>query len=420
MSRGVSAAGRALLLCLVLSVPRVAVAICDVIPGAVQANRSALGSTDRPYATPADYVRVTLEPAFCTRVDAFPAGPHAVTVLFDPPNGPANAVVIANDCVALAAQLGTCDAELGVEGTVTCIDADDDMDPVTGTGVPHLTSDATGLSFRFPDTDNRVELADDDRTLTGPTRIAVVPAGSSLQCGALASQGCADTDGMTACIDRFYEQDGTCQTEQLATNFPAFTGLPPWNDYSDMCDDAACVGGNPEVRFTIDAAGNALVPVDWRGILVRVDDIPFPRLVDGGTSFPAFDGSPDPVRVPPSMIASFAPNGIQVPPLFTPLAQDVDESDPLALFGTVDAPLGVMRIARRSKTFQECSGGDAAGQPCNEASDCPGGSCGPPAWAATTPGPRAAPTPSAPAAASAARPSSPSTRASRARAAARS
>ncbi|HTY19853.1 MAG TPA: hypothetical protein VMH82_19230, partial [Myxococcota bacterium] len=80
---------------------------CNVIPGATTTFRGALGSTDRPFATPGDVVSLSLAPGICdAATQAFrdlpggvnPEDDYRVTVLFTPPQGPRNAVVIATDC----------------------------------------------------------------------------------------------------------------------------------------------------------------------------------------------------------------------------------------------------------------------------------------------------------------------------------
>src|SRR5207244_12083237 len=53
----------------------------------------------------------------------------------------------------------------------------------------------------------------------------------------------------------------------------------------------------------------------------------------------------------------------------------------LTLFGSIDAPEGVLRIARRSSGFTACAGGTNDGLPCGSAADCAPdanpGTCGP-------------------------------------------
>ena len=67
-----------------------------------------------------------------------------------------------------------------------------------------------------------------------------------------------------------------------------------------------------KIRFTADAAGNALVPMDYRGVLVVKDQIPVPRLILGDTGIEAFGGSGTAVELPSdAFIASFSsPEGL--------------------------------------------------------------------------------------------------------------
>ena len=398
--------------------PGESTASCNVIPGASDSFRSALGSTDRPFVAPGDFLEVQLEPRACLprdrrRFGTSPTpGDVAVTIVFDPPGtGATHAVIVVDDCAALDAQVAACGE--AVSGGAVCVDDAD------------LGIEPERLSFRFPNTDALAGGSDDLRTLSGPARVAVTRASSELPCGALATGGCSDTTNLLACIDEFYELDGTCEQTNLDPKFGNFVALPLWNDYQAMCGESC--GGTPaaEVRFTTDAAGNALIPVDWQGILVRglleeeagrgdspvdvlIRDIPFPRFVHGDAELTAFEGSVCdggatplapcasdadcdggscaaelPVKLPgASFLSSHAPNGVPLPPLFAPLS-DLDaagEPGGLAktkLFGASDAPLSVMRIARRSAAGRRCVGGQNAGLPCNVEGDCgEGGACG--------------------------------------------
>jgi cysteine-rich repeat protein len=353
-------------------------AICNVIPGATTEFRGALGVANRPFASPGDFVGIRVHPQLCDGASPgfvdLEAGSqrsddYVVTVLFTPPGGGTrNAVVVAEDCAALGAELGVCDATLGA-GTVSCVDAD------AGSGQSGLlVPDDQNLSFRFPDTDDLVDGPSDDRTLTGPAKIVVTDVTEPLPCG-LATTRCADAAGLVACLDEFYEIDGTCRTEALGTDaaFAGFTALPPPNSYQAVCSTAGtCTGTADEVHFTVDARGNLLVPFDWSGVRVFLDGVPVPRLVRGRTSVPAFASAPGvPLGVPGrGFVSSHSPEGIRLPPIFTPIVDPEDPSGELVLFGSVDAPRGVSRIARRSPTFHECDGGADDGDPCTEDSDC--------------------------------------------------
>ena len=359
----------------------VARATCNVIPGTSNSFRGALGAIDRPFAMPDDVVTLTVRPEVCDSASdgirdwngdgAVDAADYVVTVVFKPPHGAAtNAVIIAPDCDAIAPELAACNAELGT-GSATC-----STTSTSGVSIRSL-SHADEIRFRFPDTDDRVDAPSDDRTLAGPASIAVSAVSAPLPC-ALARTRCADATGLVACIDELYAIDGTCRTEPNDVDplFGSFTALPPPNDFQKVCttqQNSPCTGGAPELRVTADAAGNAFVPWDFRGVLVRLDDVPVPRLVRASTSFDAFDGGPlDSIRIPnDSFLGSFSPEGHRLPPVFTPLA-DPHAVDSTTLFGSVDAPLGVVRIARRA-----CLGGSNAGVSCASDSACPSSACSP-------------------------------------------
>src|SRR5439155_232359 len=123
---------------------------------------------------------------------------------------------------------------------------------------------------------------------------------------------------------------------------------------------------------TVDTAGNLLLPMDWRGVLVNPNAVPVPRLLRGSTPLEAFAGTGTPVRIPgAAFLASFTPDGRKLPPIFDPQA---DPTDPSAttFFGSADAPASVLRIARR---ILQCAGGAHDGSPCATPLDCPGGTC---------------------------------------------
>ena len=162
----------------------------------------------------------------------------------------------------------------------------------------------TTLTFRFPDTDSEFSgNADDDLTFTGPAAIAVTPTTASDLPLELATSRCADLPGAIACVDELYAQNGSCETGSVHIDpiFGHFTALPPANDFEAICTPAQneCDGAARNLRFTVDASGNALIPMDWRGILLRPDGIPVARIVSGNTNFPAFSsGGPEFLSAP--------------------------------------------------------------------------------------------------------------------------
>jgi Tol biopolymer transport system component len=349
---------------------------CNIIPGTALSFGGALGASDRPFAGPGDFVELRLV-AGCH--DASPgfsanAADHVVTVVFRPPNGgPQNAVVLATDCVAISSDVQDCANRVDI-ASATCVAVNGVGDPV-GIEVVENPGDRR-LRFRFPDTDPLFVAADDDLTYSGSAAIAVSSNGATLPC-ALATETCADQSGLIACIDTLFALDGTCGTSADVT-FSHFTALPPPNNYQAICTDpvSVCTGLEDRVRFVPDAAGNILLPMDWRGVLVDRDAVPVARLLRGTTGVEAFEGGGSAITIPGnSFLASYSPEGGKLPPLFDP------QSDPMAsnevtFFGSSDAPQTVLRVARRGAPQQECSGGANNGLPCNEAADCPNGACG--------------------------------------------
>ncbi|HEV7731174.1 MAG TPA: hypothetical protein VGR62_03385 [Candidatus Binatia bacterium] len=381
-------------------------AACNVIPGTSNTFRGTQGSTDRPFARPGDFVELALDPK-CTGTNGFPStnpADYVVVVIFTPPNGPPTVKALAETCPASGVCGVTCD-------TANLPGQPRDLDVIVRGG-------RANLRFRFPDTDDLLGVADDDRTLTGPARIAVTTNDGPSPCAFLAGIcDAAPAPGVLACIDRLFEDDGSCDATPNAV-FPGFTALPPPNNYQAVCSTPSppCLG-NPnapiDVRFTVDSAGNVLVPMDWRGVLVRLeqgnpvsDAVPFARSLRGSTSLQARLGIAGPIRVPGnSFLTSYSPQGGKVAPIFDPQA-DPSAANVVTFFGTADAPETVLRVARRSPVFREClpgrsnaglpcsgdgecgglagscgettcRGGSQSGTRCDDDGDCPGGECGP-------------------------------------------
>ncbi|HYD49058.1 MAG TPA: hypothetical protein VEB21_11950, partial [Terriglobales bacterium] len=342
-------------------------ASCNQIPGTVEVFRGAVGSTNRPFAGPGDFVE--LRPSGCGFGAPFDAAAeeYVVSVVFTPPAGRASLVALAADCAAVAAELGRCGGRDDV-GISSCIShADSAVHIVERDGERRLL-------FRFPDTDSLFAAADDDRTLAGPAAIAVTRRDAALPCE-LASEACEPEHDRLFCLDRLFALDNTCGSEPHS-QFTHFTALPPPNNFQALCVDPSppCTGAESELRFTADADGNLLFPVDWRGILLG-EKVPIARLLRGSTSIEAFPHSDAPLRIPgKSFLRSFSPTGGPLPPIFEP---QLDPSAPheLTLFGSADAPQTVLWFARRSSAGRQCYAGAYDGLPCNEASDCPAGEC---------------------------------------------
>src|SRR6185369_446984 len=92
-------------------------AACNLIPSASQTFRSALGATNKPFAAPADFVEVSVQPAACDvgSPGLLPnATDHDVTIAFTPPNrGQARVVLLTESCAASAGKIAACEATKG-------------------------------------------------------------------------------------------------------------------------------------------------------------------------------------------------------------------------------------------------------------------------------------------------------------------
>jgi cysteine-rich repeat protein len=356
--------------------PAAARAACNIIPGTTQTFRSALGSADRPFAGPGDVFELHRNP--CD-----PAGSgfsaiatnQVVTFVFTPPNGPRNVVVLAKNCAALEAKRAACAGTPGVD-SAKCVPANVsgqpvDLDVVDRDGIRHLQVRVPGVTA-LGGIDSVAE-----HTLSGPAAIAVTDASSPdpLPCD-LGSAPCSAHPGLLACIDALYAIDGTCGTTPNQT-FSYFTILPLPNDYQALCTDPhpPCNGNAAEARATIDADGNVLLPMDWRGILLG-QGVPIARQLRASTTIDAVLTIHAPIRIPSNaFLHSYSPEGGLLPPIFDPQA-DSTASNAATLFGTADAPATVLRVARRSLAFTQCSGGTNDALPCFDVNDCPGGTCG--------------------------------------------
>ncbi|HEV7731346.1 MAG TPA: hypothetical protein VGR62_04250 [Candidatus Binatia bacterium] len=359
---------------------------CNTIPSATITYRSALGSTDRPYAAPGEFVAIHIRPDECDGASpGFTGGvnDYRVTILFTPLVGPKRAVVLATHCDLSSKLEKDCGIQLGTgPEAVECLplDAVDDI---------QIVSSTTGsvLRFRMPNTDALLPPVNDDRTLAGPAAIVVTRASGALACGAGSSRcGSSLTQDTVACIDEFFQADGTCSVLPTPTHrtFPHFTVLPPPNVFAELCDEptALCSGTATEMRFTVDAAGNLLVPVNWRGVLFRTENAlsPIPRLLHGSVAIDAFAGQGSPVHLPNNeFIGSFTPEGAPLPPLLDPqIAPAGTIPTEAGFYGSADAPYSVLRLTPLSPNASSCDGASPEpGLPCTRNADCAPGQCAP-------------------------------------------
>jgi cysteine-rich repeat protein len=355
---------------------------CNVVPGTINAYPGAQGSSNTPFASPGDEVVIQVDTTDALRCESgqpqglppqsagLPASEAdtLVTVVFTPPNGPARAVLLAAGPSVPPGTISACQAALGAANVA-----------VAPNQAFLLDLGGTRLRFRFPDTDTLIGSAADLRTAAGPAKIAVTSTTEVPPCSALASSGCSAALGTRACVGEIYEVDGTCQTssEHRDSTFSHFVALPIPNNFQALCTEglnSPCTentGVDPELRFTVDAEGNVLWPINWEGVLVG-GAVPIPRFVSGTVEVDAIEGGPNVgIRIPSrGFLSAHSLQGHRLPPVFEPIA---DPNANGAMYGTADSPRGVLRILRRSPTFEECAGGDRAGLPCSEDTDCPGG-----------------------------------------------
>ncbi|HVM96335.1 MAG TPA: hypothetical protein VMT89_08090, partial [Candidatus Acidoferrales bacterium] len=392
-------------------------AACNLIPQTTKVFEGAVGSMNRPFAAPGEPVDLRVRP--CDTASAGLNASDLVTVVFTPPSGVKHAVVLtgAPTCAAVTPLLAACAAQLGSSGAATCVPS--------ASSALQVIDDGSGrrLRFNFPSasvcsggSDDQMFCGSDaecpggaceldsthTRTLSGPATIVVTPSNSpSLPCDLATTRCAARTGGhcnvttsqactpatqsttcpsgesclldVTACLDDFFATDGSCATRTAQGTFNHFTALPVPNDFSSDCftNPSVCTATATEMRVTTDSDGNVLMPMNWQGILVP-SSIPVPRLLRAAIA-PLV-----PLQLPgTSFVSSLTPEGGPLAPIFVPQFDPGAPTGVLNLFGSADAPYTILRIARRSQTFQQCSNsGFNAGLPCNGPDDCPGACIG--------------------------------------------
>jgi len=400
----------------VVLVPSAALAACNLIPQTTRSFRGELGQLDRPWATPGDWVSVSLDSG-CHAYSDFSAtgftgaaSNYVVTVVDTPSSGKLSAVVLSENCGtgpgSLAEAVSAC-----VTGNVVaaeCRDVSSSIDPID------LQLLGGALRFVYPDTDALVLPVDDGVTLAGPARLLVTEAIDAWSCGDISNDCSAHAAGdVAACVDSLYTDDGGCSVATDHTVFPSFVGLPRANDFATLCTpdpanpDDPCTAAGDKVVLAVDTDGNLLLPVDWTNVLIE-GDVPTPILLNGASAVDAYSGVDAPVVLPgEDFVASYTAEGAILPPVFSP-ANDPGSSEEVALFGSADAPLTVLRISALSPDARTCDagsgsledspctsnghcddgvsagacaaarcvGGSSAGLACSDEDDCPAGSCG--------------------------------------------
>ena len=366
---------------------------------------------------PGDWVSVSLDSG-CHADSDFSAsgftgnaGDYLVTVIDTPASGKLSAVVLSENC---GSGLGSLDAAVSacVAGDVEaaeCRDVSSSLAPVNF----QLLNGA--LRFVYPDTDTLVLPVDDGITLAGPVRLLITEASDAWSCNDISAACSTHAAGdVAACVDSLYTDDGGCSTAVDHTVFPSFVGLPRANDFADLCTPDPSDPGDPctasgtKVVLAIDADGNLLLPVDWANVLIE-GDVPTPILLNGASAVDAYSGVDAPVVLPgEDFVASYTPEGAILPPVFSPANNSSGSGEEVALFGSADAPLTVLRLSALSPDGKTCDsasgnledspctiddhcddgisagacaaarcvGGTNAGLGCEHDGQCPDGSCG--------------------------------------------
>ncbi len=224
-------------------------------------------------------------------------------------------------------------------------------------------------------------------SFAGPVAIAVTSAAvPHEQLSGLATTPCRkfQLNGLFACIDELFANDGPCASNPpIHPDFTAVTALPGQNEFHKMCikDDGTpppCRGKPTDqsaVSYTLDAEGNVLLNMSWRDIIHGNPHKPRRRVQ--GSVAPSIGAG---IKVPSGgFLESFNEYGVSfsLPPTFLPGVPAGATPTPgaVSLWGTADQDYSILRIDRRRLWSKTCSGGSNATQACEDASDCPGGSC---------------------------------------------
>ena len=279
--------------------PSIAGANCNLIPAAPKEFRSTLGTVDRTIAAPGQPIAVRVDLACNPTAQGFDpnAANDRVFVRFVPPGSagnpaletelevPAGAITPAN-----CASGGRCDTLLFVFPDAATLDA-------------ALAPNGDGLGP------------------TGPVRVRVENPASTV----------------LADIGPLFDPTYACNEQEPESVFGHLTAIPQPNDFGQL------VGGfDTTLEATVDGNGDLLVPVDYTAVLTGGPGSAIFRILQGSADLDAFSGAPGvPIDIPAGRyLRSFNLAGRPIPPVLE------TTSDGRQIFGTVDAKLSVIRIAR--------------------------------------------------------------------------
>ena len=333
-----------------------------------QSARGALGATNKPYAGPGDFVEVGLEPGHCDALSLGfgPAGDdHVVSVVFTPPGEsgarrlPHGRRLLGLEAEALRAAcettVGRRQRRLRPSVGERPRDRHPERHPAPFVPLSRYRCDLPARGRR-----PHARRPRDDRRDSGRRAVAVRPRDLDVR-----------RDDRRARLRRRHlrrrrhlsaepRQDvqplhGAAASERLREPLLREQPRPLQPDELRAADDDRRRRESASCRSTGRACSRPTAGV------------PVPRLLRATLRSPLGFNVPDPV-----FLGSYTPEGAKLPPIFEPTADPtVSDPDVITLFGSVDAPYTILRIARRAGT---CS--NAPGRACVVATDCPtGGTC---------------------------------------------
>ncbi len=279
--------------------PATAHANCNLIPAAPKEFRSTLGTVDRTLAAPAQRIALRVDLACNPTAQGFDpiAANNLVTLRFVPPGSDGNP--------ALATELS--------------IDASQLTPANCGGGGGRCDT----LLFFFPDSSELDAALPplDGMGLAGPVEIRVA----------------SPSNVLLAEIGPLFEPTLSCSDRQPESVFGHLTAIPEPNDFGQL------VGGfDTTIEATLDGNGDLLVPIDYSAVLTGGPGSAIFRILQASADLDAFSSAPGvAIEIPAARyLRSFNLAGRPIPPVLE------TTSDGRQIFGTVDARLSVIRIAR--------------------------------------------------------------------------
>ena len=299
---------------LVVLAPAAARANCNLIPASTKEFRSTLGTVDRTLAVPGSPIAVRVDLACNPTAQGFDpiAANNVVTVRFVPPGAESNP--------ALA--------------TVVPI-ASDQITPANCGGVG---SRCDTLLFFFP--------------ASSVLDAALPPIDGLGLAGAVEIRVESPSSALLAEIGPLFEPTLSCSDRQPEAVFGHLTAIPAPNSFGQLVG-----GSDTTIEATLDGNGNLLIPVDYSAVLTGGPGSAVFRILQASADLDAFSSAPGTaIEIPAARyLRSFNLAGRPIPPVLE------TTSDGRQIFGTVDARLSVVRVARTDP--------DAPGSPLYDLSD---------------------------------------------------